>query len=205
MLARGADRQISLCEGVADRPTRSVDDSGVAKAGNFSLRKGVVMKSKIINSLYRLSDNVGTCGRKGSLQCDGDGLVALYNLLQFTHNDVDIQDVNDECIRRAALFFDGCGPLKIWKIRRVLKRFGVNTKYKGRLRSLSQLEKPYKFLIVYWKKNDGYRIKFCAGRLVKNHQGEIMIETANPYRHYISIAQFIYFEKTFMPLLFVVK
>ena len=168
------------------------------------------MKSNIINSLNSLSEMTGTCGKYGSLQCDGDGLISIYNILQLLKLDnVTIEDVNKVCIKRRAHWFGGMGWFKIRKIKRVLKDFNVRAKYKGVFKSYSQISDSHKFIIIYWRYGKYYqfknRLKFLAACLVKDTTNTIWIETFNPYRHYNSINQFKRFEEAFMPLLFTIE
>ena len=152
----------------------------------------------------------GTCGKYGSLQCDGDGLISIYNVLQLLKLDkVTIEDVNRACIKHHAHWFGGMGWFKIRKIKRVLKDFNVHAKYKGIFKSYSQISKPYKFILIYWRRGKNYffkkRLKFLAGCLVKDSTDTIWIETFNPYRHYNNINQFKKFEEGIIPLLFTVE
>ena len=58
------------------------------------------MKKNVINKLTDLSDLVGTCGKYGSLQCDGDGLIALYNAAQLLNVDMTLEELFKEATRR---------------------------------------------------------------------------------------------------------
>jgi len=187
----------------------SVDVSDVAKTGNFSLRKGVIMERKIINKRIDLSDLTGTCGKYGSLQCDGDGLIAIYNILQLLDfEDVTLKEINDVCIKRRAHWFLGTGWFKIHKIKRVLKDFNVKVKFKGIFNSFKQLTSSHKFILVYLNTSEYIqfkdRLKFQAAHLVKDGVGKVWIETYNPYHHYDSPRAFKQLENAFMPLLFTI-
>ena len=207
MSARGVDRR-NVVTGEADRPTNSVDVSEVATTDNFSLRKGVTMKRKIINKRTELSDLVGTCGKYGSLQCDGDGLIAIYNALQLLDfEDITLKEVNDVCIKRRAHWFWGIGWFKIRKIKRVLKDFEVKVKFKGVFNSFNQLTSSHKFILVYWNISEYIqfkdKLKFQAAHLVKDRLGMPWIETCNPCHRYDSPRALKRLEGAFMPLLFV--
>ena len=194
---------------MADRPTNSVDDSGVATTGKILFAERCHMKDSIINNQFRQTDLTGTCGKYGSLQCDGDAVIAIYNVLQYVYDDITLKNVNDACIKRRAHFFGGMGWFKIWKLRRVFKSLNVRAKYKGHFRSLSQIPEPYNFILVYFRFEDNirlkYRLKFQAAHLVKDGRNDVWIETFNPYHHYDSPRAFRRLEKTSVPLLFVLE
>lgn len=194
---------------MADRPTNSVDDSGVATTGKILFAERCHMKDSIINNQFRQTDLTGTCGKYGSLQCDGDAVIAIYNILQYVYDDITLKNVNDACIKRRAHFFGGMGWFKIWKLRRVFKTLNVRVKYKGRFKSFSQITEPYNFILVYWQKGENirlkYRLKFQAARLVKDGRNNVWIEGYNPYHYYESPWRFKRFEQAFMPLLFVLE
>ena len=188
---------------------KSVDDSEVATTGKFSLRKGVLMRKDIINKLTDLSDLVGTCGKNGSLQCDGDGLIALYNATRFSHPEITLEQLNQVCIKKHAMWFGGIGWFKMFKIKRVLKAFGIKVKFKGLFHSYNQLTNSYKFIIVYWQKGKLFEysgnLKYQAGSLVKDKKNNIWLELYNPIHHYDSIRQFMNFEDATIPFLFTIN
>lgn len=165
------------------------------------------MKKNVINKLTDLSDLVGTCGKYGSLQCDGDGLIALYNAAQLLNVDITLEELNQECIKRRAIWFGGTGYFKVFKIKRVLKTFGIHAKFQGFFRSYTQTTNSHKFIIVYWQKGlyGGFGdLKFQAGDLVIDKKGAVWLELFNPFHHYDSIKQFKLFEGALLPLLFTV-
>lgn len=167
------------------------------------------MKKEMINKLTDLSDSVGTCGKYGSLQCDGDGLIALYNATRFFRPDLSLETLNKVCIKRRAMWFGGIGYFKIFKIKRVLKEFGIKVKFKGLFHSIWQTSDSHKFIIVYWQKGKLFeyfgRLKFQAGCLVKDKNENIWLELYNPYHLYYTIGQFKKFEDVAIPLLFTVN
>lgn len=168
------------------------------------------MQKNIINSQKSQSDLIGTCGKLGSVQCDGDGLISIYNILQFTYDNIKLEDVNSICCVRNAYWFNGLLGLKAHKIKTVLNYFGMNARRIGKFKDFSQVTiTPTLFIMTYWRKGENIplreRFKFQAGHLIQDTTGQIWLEVFNPYHHYQSITQFKRMENTTTPILYLIQ
>ena len=150
---------------------------------------------EMINSRYKLSEYCGSCGRFGSLQCDGDGPIAIYNLLKLLDRDITLEEVVEVLRKSHYLLFGGIGGLNVFKLRRALHKFNVKLKRRGFFTSRLKLTKTHKFILYYFKTiSPDIGFTFQAGRLVKDSKGNVWIELFNPFHRYASVAQFKKFE-----------
>lgn len=192
--------------GAADRPTYSVDVSEVARTSNFSLRKGVYMEDKFINNQIALDTTEGSCGYFGSVECDGAGAIAIYNLLKMLGKDITFEEVLEVQRRTHSLLFAGLGGMNPFRVRKMLKKFGVRAHYAGIFRHTSQIKEPHKFLIFYFKPGFPY---FCthfqAGKLVRDRRWRIWIQLYNPFHRYINLSQLKEFENLRLIFLFTIE
>lgn len=160
----------------------------------------------MINNQYSLSDLQGTCGRWGSIQCDGNGAIAVYNVLQLLDKEYSLEEVIKTLSKSHCFILGGLGGLSPFSLRRALKKFNVKLKFKGFFTSFNKLSNTHKF-IIYYSKFDHYDtgIYYQAGRLVKDTRSRIWIELFNPFHRYISLSQFRDFEKAHLILLFTIE
>jgi hypothetical protein len=161
---------------------------------------------KMINNQYSLDDLQGSCGRWGSIQCDGNGAIAVYNVLQLLDKEYSLEEVIKVLSKSHCFILGGLGGLSPFRLRRALKKFGVKLKFKWFFTSFNKLSETHKF-IIYYTKFDRYDwgIFFQAGRLVKDTHYRTWIELFNPFHRYINLSQFKDFEKARLILLFTIE
>ena len=161
---------------------------------------------KIINNQIALDDLVGSCGRWGSIQCDGSGSIALYNILTFLGKSVTLEDIIDLERKSHSFLFGGLGGTNPFRVRAMLKKYGVRAHYAGTLRHINNITPPFKFIIYYRKTSYPYYYTwFQAGKLVRDKGNHIWIELYNPFHRYINVSQLKEFEKLHTIFLFTIE
>jgi len=158
----------------------------------------------MINNQVSLNDLKGSCGKFGSIQCDGSGAIAIYNVLKMMGKEnVDLDAIISYLQTTHRFIFGGMGDLNPFCLRGALKNYGIKSKYYGTFRSIKQLANTsHKFIVYYYKNFDTY---FQAGHLVKDKTGKVWIEMFNPFHRYSNLAQFKEFEGARNIKLFIIE
>lgn len=161
---------------------------------------------KIINNQISLNDLVGSCGKFGSIQCDGSGSIAIYNILTFLEKDVSLEEIIEIERKSHSFLFGGLGGTNPFRVRAMLKKYGVRAKYAGTLRHINNITPPFKFIIYYRRPTyPYYYMHFQAGKLVKDKRNHVWIELTNPSHRYINVTQLKEFERLHTIFLFLIE
>lgn len=139
-------------------------------------------------------------GLFGNVADDGSGAIAITNICQLDHMNIDLEDIleviNHTFHPRLLGGLMGTNP---FAIKRILKKCGFKVKFRGFLLNKMDLSKDRYFIVLYiWKDWLEINAKYQAGIVNKNG----IIHLFNPYHRYSSPKQMKQFEEMICPMIF---